>query len=131
MAHTQRYYVDGHVRTRMFQPEHHQDSSSKDPVQEPQQQRKTEMEAHHVNKSSESVRDPANRKHLLYALKEKIPKRKKKAPKEKSANPGLFRILFLGGRWALGEDVEPGLSNRTKYAAPSWGWRPYGGTRER
>lgn len=130
MAHTERYFVDGHIRTRTVQPEHHKDSSLKGPVQKPQPQlqRKTEVEVHHGNESSELVRDPTNR-NLLYALKEKISKRKKKAPKEKSTNPGLLKILFLGGRWALGEDVEPGLSNRTKYAAPTLGWRPLGGTR--
>jgi hypothetical protein len=128
MAHTQRYIVDGHIRTRPFQPEHHKDSSFQGLVRKPQPQRKTEVEVHHVNESSDLVRDPTYRKYL-YALKEKIPKRKKKAPKEKSANPGLLKILFLGGRWALGEDEQPGLSNRTKYAAPNWGWRPFGGTR--
>jgi hypothetical protein len=97
-------------------------------VRRPLPQQKTEVEAHHVNESSDLVRDPTNRKDLC-ALKEKILKRKKKALKEKSANPGLLKILFLGGRWALGEDVQPGLSNRTKYAAPNWGWRPFGGTR--
>jgi hypothetical protein len=127
-AHTQRYFVDGHIRTRTFQPEHHKDSSFKGPVRKPQQQRKTEVEEHHVNESSDPVRNLTNRKYL-YALKEKILKRKKKAPKEKSANPSLLKILFLGGRWAHGEDVQPGLSNRTNYAAPNWGWRPLGGTR--
>lgn len=53
----------------------------------------------------------------------------KRAPKEKSANPGLFKILFLGGRWAHHEDVQPGLGDRTSYAAPRFGWRPFGGTR--
>ncbi len=128
MADTQRYFVDGHMRTRPFQPEHHKDNSSKDPVRKPQPQRKPEGEVHQVNESSDSMRNPTNRKGL-YAMKEKIFRRKKKAPKEKSANPGLFKILFLGGRWALGEDVEPGLGNRTKHAAPNWEWRPYGGTR--
>lgn len=128
MAHTQRYFVDGHIRTRTVQPEHHEDSSSKSAVPKPQTQRKTEAEVHHGNQSSDSVRDPTNRR-ILCALKEKISKRKKEAPREKSANPGLLKILFLGGRWALGEDVQPGLSNRTKYAAPNWGWRPFGGTR--
>jgi hypothetical protein len=128
MAHTQRYFVDGHIRTRPFQSEHHKDGSFNGPVRRPLPQQKTEVEAHHVNESSDLVRDPTNRKDLC-ALKEKILKRKKKALKEKSANPGLLKILFLGGRWALGEDVQPGLSNRTKYAAPNWGWRPFGGTR--
>ena len=129
MAHTQRYLVDGHIRTRTFHPERPEDNPVGGPVQKPQPQRKTEVEVHQVKESSDSASDPITRKELC-AVKEKFPEgKKKKAPKEKSANPGLFKILFLGGRWAHEEDVEPGSGNRTKYAAPKWEFRPFGGTR--
>jgi len=129
MAHTQRYFVDGHIRTRTCHPERPQDNPFTAPVQKPQPRRKTEVGAHQVNKSSDSVRDPTTRQESC-AMNEKSPEGdKKKAPKKKSANPSLLKILFLGGRWAHNEDVQPGVGNRTSYAAPGLGWRPFGGTR--
>lgn len=133
MAHTQRYIVDGHMRTRTFHPERPQDNPFRHLEQKsqppPQPQRNTEAEAHQVDGSSDSVRKLTTRKELC-AVKEKSIKRDKtQAPKERSANPGLFKILLLGGRWAFKEDIKPGTGNRTSYATPKFGWRPFGGTR--
>lgn len=130
MPQTQRYLVDGHIRTRIFHPERPQDDPFRNLDQKSQPQQKIEVEAHQVDKSSDLVHEPTARKELC-AVKGKSAKRnKKKATKETSSNPGLFRILFLGGRWAHNEDVQPGIGNRTSYAAPMVGWRPLGGTRQ-
>ena len=135
MADGQRYYVDGLMRTRPFFSKHPEDQPHGGALRTPvavQPLQKTEVCQRRVNKSDESVRDSTSRKDPSVA-KEKSSKgdkkKTKKSPKEKSASPGLLKILCIGGRWAHDEDVKPGVGNRTSYAGPGFGWRPFGGTR--
>lgn len=135
MADGQRYYVDGLMRTRPFFAKRPEDQPHGGALRTPtpvQPLQTTKVGQRRVNKSDESVRDSVGRKDLSVA-KEKSSKedkqKPKKSPKEKSASPGLLKILCIGGRWAHDEDVEPGIGNRTSYAGPGLGWRPFGGTR--
>jgi hypothetical protein len=133
MADGQRYYVDGLMRTRPFFSKHPEDQPRGGALQTPVQLlRKTGVGQHQVNKSSDSGCDSTTRRDSSVA-KEKYSKGDKKktknAPKEKSASPGLLKILCIGGRWAHNEDVEQGIGNRVNYAGPGLGWRPFGGTR--
>lgn len=132
MADGQRYYVDGLMRTRPFFSKHHEDQPRGGALQTPVQPLwESEMGQYQVNKSSDLVHRSTTHKDSSVG-KEKPSttdkKKTKKALKEKSASPGLFKILCIGGRWAHKEDVEPGIGNRTSYAGPGLGWRPFGGT---
>jgi hypothetical protein len=135
MADGQRYYVDGLMRTRPFFAKRPEDQPhggalrTPTPVQPP---KKIQLGQDQVKKSSDSARDSTTREGISMA-KEKSSKgdkkKTKKSRKEKSASPGLLKILCIGGRWAHDEDVKPGVGNRTSYAGPGFGWRPFGGTR--
>jgi hypothetical protein len=135
MADGQRYYVDGLMRTRPFFSKHPEDQPHGGALRTPtsvQPPKKIQVGQDQVNKNSNSVLDSTTRKDPSVA-KEKSSKgdkkKTKKSRKEKSASPGLLKILCIGGRWAHDEDVEPGVGNRTSYAGPGFGWRPFGGTR--
>lgn len=133
MADGQRYYVDGLMRTRPFFAKRPEDQPRGGALRTPVQSLLiTKLNPNQIPESSDSVRSPMTSREDPIVVKEKSSTRNKKKTKkdlkEKSTSPGLLKILCIGGRWAHDEDVEPGIGNRTSYAGPGFGWRPFGGT---